>query len=129
MDFRDAFVLWRGLGIDYEGGVLANPARMAIHYTHRLGAVVTGMVLLGVGLLMAWRAQSARVKWAGGLLAAAVALQIGIGIATVHFGVPLVLATLHNAGAATLVLTMLWLVRALWPQHRMVPFGHVDRTH
>src|ERR1700734_1563484 len=26
MDFRDAFVLWRGLDIDYTGGVLANPA-------------------------------------------------------------------------------------------------------
>src|SRR6188508_3009057 len=26
MDFRDAFVLWRGLGIDYEGGVLEHPA-------------------------------------------------------------------------------------------------------
>src|SRR5580700_176404 len=32
MDFRDAFVLWRGLDIDYEGGVLANPARVAIHF-------------------------------------------------------------------------------------------------
>ena len=38
MDFRDAFVLWRGLGIDYEGGVLDHPARVAIHFTHRLGA-------------------------------------------------------------------------------------------
>ena len=36
MDFKDAFVLWRGLGIDYEGGVLDHPARVAIHFTHRL---------------------------------------------------------------------------------------------
>ena len=42
MDFRDAFVLWRGLGVDYEGGVLAGPARVAIHFTHRLGAVARG---------------------------------------------------------------------------------------
>ncbi len=39
MDFRDAFVLWRGLDIDYTGGVLANPARIAIHVTHRIGAL------------------------------------------------------------------------------------------
>jgi cytochrome c oxidase assembly protein subunit 15 len=128
MDFRDAFVLWRGLGIDYEGGVLANPARMAIHFTHRLGAVVTGVVLLSMGLLTALRAQSARLTRAGMLLMAAVTLQIGIGIATVHFGIPLTLATLHNAGAATLVVALLWLVRALWPQPRMVPFAHGDRT-
>src|SRR6202022_50459 len=30
MDFRDAFVLCGGLDINYEGGVLANPARVAI---------------------------------------------------------------------------------------------------
>ena len=51
MDYRDAFVLWRGLGIDYEGGVLANPARVAIHFTHRLGALVTGLSLIGLGML------------------------------------------------------------------------------
>ena len=45
MDFKDAFVLWRGLGIDYEGGVLDHPARVAIHFTHRLGAVVAALVL------------------------------------------------------------------------------------
>ena len=45
MDFRDAFVLWRGIGIDYEGGVLANPARVAIHFTHRLGALAGGFDL------------------------------------------------------------------------------------
>ena len=38
-DFKDGFVLWRGLGIDYEGGVLDHPARVAMHFTHRLGAV------------------------------------------------------------------------------------------
>jgi cytochrome c oxidase assembly protein subunit 15 len=43
MDFKDAFVLWRGLGIDYEGGVLDHPARVAIHYTHRLGAIVAAL--------------------------------------------------------------------------------------
>jgi cytochrome c oxidase assembly protein subunit 15 len=130
MDFHDAFVLWRGLGIDYEGGVLDNPARMAIHYTHRLGAVITGSVLIGLGLLTAARARSSRLKRAGVFLVAAVLLQISIGIAVVHFGVPLPLATLHNAGAALLVVTMIWLIRALWPSPAvgMVPFNHDDRT-
>ncbi len=39
-DYKDAFVLWRGLGVNYEGGILQHPARVAIHYTHRLGAIV-----------------------------------------------------------------------------------------
>ena len=35
-------MLWRGLGIDYEGGVLDHPARVAIHFAHRLGAMRRG---------------------------------------------------------------------------------------
>ncbi|HLZ97575.1 MAG TPA: COX15/CtaA family protein [Steroidobacteraceae bacterium] len=115
MDFHDAFVLWRGLNIDYEGGVLDNPARMAIHFTHRIGAAVTGLTLLTLGLMALTRAASPRVARAGLCLVGAVLLQIGIGIATVHLGVPLAAATLHNAGAALLVLAMVWLLRALWP--------------
>ncbi|MDB6082456.1 MAG: hypothetical protein JWN43_337 [Gammaproteobacteria bacterium] len=130
MDFQDAFVLWRGLGIDYEGGVLANPARMAIHFTHRLGALVTGLIFLGLGLLTVMRARNARVHRAGIWVMAAVLLQIAIGIATVRFGVPLSLATLHNAGAATLLVTVVWLLRALWPAPMvsMIPLDHGDRS-
>jgi heme a synthase len=115
MDYRDAFVLWRGLDIDFEGGVLANPARVAIHFTHRLGALATGSILIGLGILTIARARSRRLAWAGALLLFAVTLQISIGVATVHWGVPLPLATLHNAGAAFLVICMITLLRALWP--------------
>jgi cytochrome c oxidase assembly protein subunit 15 len=116
MDFHDAFVLWRGLGIDYEGGVLANPARIAIHVTHRIGAIVAGSILIIVGCLTAAAARSRRLRVAGSLLVFAVLLQIGIGVAMVRFGFPLPLATLHNAGAALLVICMVTLLRLLWPQ-------------
>jgi cytochrome c oxidase assembly protein subunit 15 len=115
MDYRDAFVLWRGIGIDYEGGVLANPARVAIHFTHRLGAVLAGTVLVTLGVLAAARRGNRRLAMAGRLLPVAVVVQISIGAATVHWGVPLTLATLHNAGAAFLVISMVTLLRALWP--------------
>jgi heme a synthase len=128
MDFRNAFVLWRGLSLDYEGGVLANPARIAIHFTHRLGALVTGSVLIILGVLAATIAQNRRLKMAGRLLVFAVALQISIGAATVHWGIPLPLATLHNAGAAFLVICMVTLLRALWPAPavHMVPLHRAD---
>jgi cytochrome c oxidase assembly protein subunit 15 len=128
MDFRNAFVLWRGLGIDYEGGVLANPARIAIHFTHRLGALVAGSVLISLGVLAATIAQNRRLKMAGRLLVFAVALQISVGMATVHWGIPLPLATLHNAGAAFLVICMVTLLRALWPAPavHMVPLHRAD---
>ena len=116
MDFRDAFVLWRGLDIDYTGGVLANPARIAIHVTHRIGALLAGGILIIVGTLSFARAQSRGLKLTGGLLVGAVLLQIVIGISMVHFGMPLPLATMHNAGAALLVVCSVTLLRLLWPQ-------------
>jgi cytochrome c oxidase assembly protein subunit 15 len=118
MDFRDAFVLWRGVGVDYTGGVLANSARVAIHFTHRVGAVVTGLILISLGVWAAAGARAAgsrQLRIAGRLLVLAVALQISLGLSIVHWGVPLPLATLHNAGAAFLVVSMVALLRALWP--------------
>jgi cytochrome c oxidase assembly protein subunit 15 len=114
MDFKDAFVLWRGLGIDYEGGVLDHPARVAIHFVHRIGAVVTALVL---GLL-AWRAirtgQSRAVRAAGATLAALVVVQWTVGPLMVLKALPLELATAHNGVAALLVLAVVALLRFLW---------------
>jgi heme a synthase len=115
MDFADAFRPSHGLGIDYEGGVLAAPARVTIHFTHRLGAAVTGLSLLALAGLTWRRARSRRLRFASMLVALAVCMQIAIGIETVKWGIPLALATLHNAGAAALVLAMVNLLRALWP--------------
>jgi cytochrome c oxidase assembly protein subunit 15 len=132
MDYRDAFVLWRGLGIDYEGGVLADPARVAIHVTHRLGAVIAGLTLVAVGLRVVSRSSRRHLRFVGGLLVFAALLQFSIGVSMVHFGIPLILATLHNAGAAFLVVVNVTLLRALRPVHRqsalpgVVPLQRVD---
>jgi cytochrome c oxidase assembly protein subunit 15 len=131
MDFRDAFVLWRGLDIDYTGGVLANPARIAIHVTHRIGALALGLILIFVGATTFARAQSPGLKVIGGLLVGAVLLQIGIGMSMVHFGMPLGLATMHNAGAALLVICSVTLLRLLWPEAPeagVIPLRDVHRT-
>jgi heme a synthase len=119
MDYRDAFVLWRGLTVDYQGGVLPDSARVAIHYTHRIGAIVAGVVLISLGISTAIAASTRGARWAGIILVTAVLIQITIGISTVINGVPLALATAHNAGAALLAVAMVGLLRALWPQSRI----------
>jgi cytochrome c oxidase assembly protein subunit 15 len=115
MDFKDAFVLWRGLGIDYEGGVLDHPARVAIHFTHRIGAIVAALVLGFV----AWKAiragQSRGVRAAGIALAVTLTAQLLVGPVMVINTFPLSLATAHNAVAALLVLAMVALLRFLYP--------------
>ena len=114
-DFQAGFVLWRGLGQDYEGGVLSPAARVAIHWTHRAGAIVAGLVLLGLALLALRRGQSGRLKAAAVAVIGAVALQWMIGMNLIWQGFPLWLGTAHNAGAALLLLAALALLRYLTP--------------
>jgi len=103
-DFREGFVMWRGLGIDYEGGVLDNPARVAIHFTHRLGAVLAALVVGSLGWLL-WRGTGLRRD--GLAILAALAAQLVLGASIVIFGVPLAVAVAHNGMAAILLLTVL----------------------
>lgn len=103
-NFAEGFVLWRGLGIDYEFGVLDTPSRVAIHYTHRLGAMVTFLLLGFVALKFARRKTAPPIRQAGQLTIAALIAQVAIGIGVVWFGLPLTLATAHNGVAALLLL-------------------------
>lgn len=112
---REAFVPWRGLGVNYEGGVLANPARVAIHFSHRLGAVALTLLLLYVALRVRQARTDAFARRAATLLLAALALQLAIGAAMVLRGFPLWIATAHNAGAALLLLAVIALNRSLRP--------------
>lgn len=110
-DFRDAFVLWHSANVDYEGGLLGTPARVAIHLTHRLGALLAAvaLTLAAVYTLRQRGLTHARLRaWA---VLGALALQLLIGIAMVVRGFPLWLATAHTAGAALLLLAVLALVR------------------
>jgi len=115
-DFGDAFVLWRGARIDYEGGVLSNPARIAIHLTHRIGAVATSAALVLAAVFVLRRRTLAAAGPRAWAVLAALALQLTIGAAMVLRGFPLWLATAHTAGAALLLLATLALVRSLSPR-------------
>jgi heme a synthase len=112
-DYGEAFVLWRGLGINYEGGVLDQPARVAIHFTHRLGAVLATLALLAAVFMTLRTRRDGSSRFAAFAALAALALQLVIGISMVVMGFPLWLATAHNSGAALLLLAALGLNRAL----------------
>jgi heme a synthase len=115
MDVKDAFVLWRGLGIDYEGGVLDHPARVAIHFIHRLGAIVTAIVL-GLLALIAWRTgRNTSTRVAGVVLGIVLLTQLIVGPLMVVRALPLLLATAHNGIAALLLLSVVRLNRLLRP--------------
>jgi cytochrome c oxidase assembly protein subunit 15 len=103
-DFGEGFVLWRGLGIDYEGGVLDHPARVAVHFTHRLGAVLAALLIV----LLGWRlVRDPATRRDGQAVFAALLLQLTLGVSIVWFGVPLAVAVAHNGTAALLLLAVI----------------------
>jgi cytochrome c oxidase assembly protein subunit 15 len=112
-DYGEGFVIWRGLGINYEGGVLDHPARVAIHFIHRLGALVATLALLAAVVMTLRQRRDGSSRFAAVAALAALLLQLSIGISMVLEGFPLWIATAHNAGAALLLLATLALNRAL----------------
>jgi cytochrome c oxidase assembly protein subunit 15 len=112
-DYPNAFVLWRGLAINFEGGVLDNPARVAIHLTHRIGALIATLALSIAALSVLTRKALAQIMPPATAVLAALALQLALGISMVRQGFPLALATAHTGGAALLLLSVLALLRSL----------------
>lgn len=105
-DFSHAFHLTRELGETPEGEPLALDALTAIHFTHRIGAIIATAVLL-------WLALSALrepdLRSLGLALAVATIVQVALGISNVLFSLPLAVAIAHNGGAAVLIILLVML--------------------
>jgi heme a synthase len=110
MDFRHGFQLVRDLGRTAAGDHLAYEALTAIHWSHRIGALITLLYTGAVALVLLRTNGMARY---GSLLAAVLVIQIVLGIANVLAGLPLALAVAHNAVAAVLLATLVMINFAL----------------
>ena len=103
-------MLWRGIGVDYEGGILDNAARVAIQLAHRMMAVVVACYLLSMAVRLL---RMPGLRGWGGALAVLVCTQFGLGIANVVLSLPLEIAVLHNAGAVALLFVLVTLLARL----------------
>jgi cytochrome c oxidase assembly protein subunit 15 len=110
MQFAHAFHLMRGLGVTAAGTPLSGEALIAIQWMHRLGALLT-LLVVGAVALLALRSPGFRIH--GLALLALLAVQLGLGIANVLLRLPLALAAAHNAGAALLLVALVVLNFAL----------------
>jgi len=101
MDFHGGYSLVRGLGHLPSGEMISQEALTAIHWTHRNFAIAV-FALLGV---LGWRLRAVPgLAGPARLLLALLALQLLTGLTTIFFQWPLLIAVLHNGGAAGLVL-------------------------
>ncbi len=113
MDFREGFVLWRGLGVDYEFGVLDSAARTAIHMTHRIGAMVVATYLLIFSFAVLSKVDSGAVRRTAWMVFILVIAQVLLGISNIVFALPLPVAVIHNGTAAILLLSVITLIYLL----------------
>lgn len=109
MNFSEGFDFIHEFDKNYEFGVMSNEARVAIHTTHRIGAVVTALFIIWLGIKILLTPAYRPIKMMGIALLTVVIFQFLLGVSNVVFSLPLAVAVAHNGGAAILILTMVTL--------------------
>lgn len=113
LDFKHAFELIQPERESYEFGTLDYGARMTIHVSHRVGAmlVVALTAVLAVGL---FRSGDRNLQRLATLMMSMIVIQIGLGVGNVVLSLPLPIAVAHNLGAALLLICLLRVNYLLW---------------
>ena len=96
---------WREPGFDFATPHVRADGAL-VQWLHRVGALIVAAALAIVGLLAMRRGQ-ARL---GLVLIVLTAAQVGLGLAAVAGGLPIVLVLLHNLGAALLLAALVALM-------------------
>jgi len=114
-DFEEGFTLWHKDHTDdqnYEGGVLSLEAGTAVHLTHRLGALITLLVVGGFALKL-FSLGTAIARRYGVLLGMILGTQISLGLLNIILVLPIPIAVAHNGVAAILLLTLIAITRKI----------------
>ncbi|WP_073104529.1 COX15/CtaA family protein [Pollutimonas bauzanensis] len=115
MDFEGGYSLVRGLGLLPSGAMISQYALTAIHWVHRNFAFVV-FAYLGV---LAWKMlPEPGLRGPARLMLALLLAQLVTGLTTIFFQWPLLIAVLHNGGAAGLVLANVTLLVRLSRDYR-----------
>lgn len=106
MTFSQGFHLFSPVGLNYQGGLLANNARASIQIIHRIGAVLTFIYIMGLSLCLLAKVRFTALRitaWAALVL---IMIQFSLGIMNVLLLLPLPIAVAHNTVAALLLATV-----------------------
>lgn len=113
MDLVQGFSLqqmFNHMGINHQGGLLNQEARVAIQYLHRIGALVTGLYLLSLSCSLILKTPLKVIRRLATFILLLVVLQISLGVINVLYLLPLPVAVAHNGIATLLLFLMMALV-------------------
>ena len=105
-DFAGALNIFQGLLMG-DSSPLSPEAKLAAHWLHRLGSVITFIVLSWLMLSATSEEYPKAVRRSGVLLSLFLLIQIALGIANIKHSLPMWSAVAHNAFAALLMLPLL----------------------
>jgi len=101
MDFKNGFSIFRDLGLTATGDNLSIQALHAIQWIHRVGAIILVAYLSFFIYLLS---RHPGIRFYRNLLILVLISQFIIGVANLLLYLPIALATMHNLGAALLVI-------------------------
>ena len=114
MDFKNGFNPFRELGMTASGDSLSIKALQAIQWVHRVGALVLTVYFIFMAFLLR---KYPSTQFYRNLLLLVLFFQVIIGVANLVMYLPLFLATLHNLGAALLVIITTIINSRITPQY------------
>jgi len=114
MDFKNGFNPFRELGMTASGEGLSIKALQAIQWVHRVGALVLTAYFIFMAYLLR---KYPSTRFYQNILLLILLFQVIIGIANLVMYLPLFLATLHNLGAALLVIITTIINSRITPQY------------
>ncbi|TDT44108.1 cytochrome c oxidase assembly protein subunit 15 [Halospina denitrificans] len=109
-NFPEGFNVFQSVGPNYLGGTLGNDARVAIHLSHRVGAIMVTVVLGALFLSFIKLTRGHRLSRAAWLGLGILLVQVALGILNVLLHIPVAIAVAHNAFGALLLLAVINLI-------------------
>lgn len=119
LNFPDAFEFHTYAGTTYEFAPHLGPdAKITIHVTHRIGAMVATLAVGLLSFLLWQRLQAPRYRAFAGVLLLVLLLQLALGVSNIVFHLPLAVAVAHNFVALVLLEVLVALLFSLAQEGR-----------
>ncbi len=118
-DFATGFNPFAQQAENYEFGILESEARIAIHASHRIGAIIATLVLALFSYKLISQVDSSLLRKFGLIIAGLLFVQVTLGVFNIVFQLPLYNAVAHNGVGAILLLVMGILMTLLYSRNRL----------
>ena len=110
MNYSDAFTIINLPDINYELAPLAYNAKLAIHFTHRFGALILTILFSLLFIYLFFIQSNQQIKKIGYIVLIFFVLQVTLGVFNVVYSLPISIAVLHTVNASILLMSMITLL-------------------